>query len=181
MRLSEVNKMLMNSNGKLFGKVSIIDLLVILLVIIAIVGAYFRLTQTAKPNDSSEANKQVVLKTTDFYYTINIKEIREVNKNKLVESVNSEFCLNGDVTFTMGTLVGVDVSDSVATITLTDGSIVQAEIPEKYDVALTFKISGYEKDDGYFTPQMYELCVGRSYSISSLYSTVYGTIEKIWK
>lgn len=164
--------MIINSNGKIFGKVSIIDILIVLLVIIAIVAAYLRLNK----NVDKVADDPV-----DFYYTISIKEIRENNKDNLIKDINKEFFLNGDVSHSMGILESYEILDAKSTITLTDGSVVESVVPEKYDVYLTFKINGFEMDDGYYTSKLHDLCAGKSYSISSLHCSVFGTVDKIWK
>lgn len=165
--------MLGNSKGKLFGKVSIIDIIVIVLIVVAVVGAYFRF----KGNNVVAVNK-----TTEFYYTISIKEIRETNKNLLVksESENTAFRLDNKINSTMGELINVEVSDAVGIIEMPDGSIVKATIPEKYDVKLTLKVKGSKSDSGYFTPEMQEICVGKQYPIANINCSVIGIVEKIW-
>ncbi len=173
--------MIINSNGKIFGKISIVDVLIIILIIAAIFGAYFRFSNNPSDTKVESASTLGEYEKTDFYYTISIKEIRENNKNHLIEAVGEEFCLNGDTSFPMGNLEAYELEEAKTLVYLTDGSVVSKTIPGKYDVNLTFKINGYENKGGFFTKQLYELCAGRSYSISSLHCSVYGTIENIWK
>ncbi len=163
--------MLMNSKGKLFGKVSIVDIIVILLIILAIVGAYFRFNGN---------NVVAVNKTTEFYYTFSIKEVRETNKNLLEDSVGTAFRLSGKVSSSMGELVGVEVTDAKKIIALSDGSVVNATVPEKYDVVMTFRVDGLMSESGYFTPEMHEICVGKYYMITNINCLVNGIVEKIW-
>lgn len=164
--------MLFNSKGKLFGKVSIVDLIVIILVVIALAGAYVRLS-----------GKDVVVtqESAEFYYTLKVSEIRETNMNYLKKSVGTEFFRNGDENYPMGVLEDVQVKEAVTTINMNDGSVVSATIPEKYDVLLTFKVNGFEKNDGYYTPDMWEINVGRTYNVCNIYCSVSGIAEKIWK
>ncbi|MBR0276985.1 MAG: DUF4330 domain-containing protein, partial [Clostridia bacterium] len=84
--------MLLDSKGKLFGKVSIIDVIVILLVIFAIVGAYFRF---------HGSNTSVVVNNQDFYYVISINNIRETNKDSVLQSIGTQFRLSGKISSTM--------------------------------------------------------------------------------
>ena len=164
--------MIINSNGKLFGKVSIIDILIVLLVITAIIAAYFRLNKTVD---------NAAVETSDFYYTLSIEEIRETNKDKLIEDLGKEFVLKENESVVMGTLESYEVFDAKSNITLIDGSVKEVLVPGKYDVKLTFKVTGYEKDDGFYTLKLTDLCAGKTYNISSLHCTVMGTIDKIWK
>lgn len=163
--------MLFNSKGKLFNKVNVIDILIIILVIVAIAGAYFRFNGN---------NVVAVNKGCEFYYSITIREIRENNKNLLAESVGTDFRLDGKVSSSMGTLVKVDPTDAITEIEKTDGSIVSAAVPEKYDVVLTFKVNGYKNDSGYLTPEMHEICAGKEYSITNIYCLVKGAVDKVW-
>lgn len=164
--------MLINSEGKIFGKVSIIDILIVILVITAVIAAYFRLNKTVD---------NAAVETTEFYYTISVEEIRENSKNKLIKDLGKEFLLKDNESVVMGTLESYEVFDAKSSITLNDGSVKEVLVPEKYDVNLTFKITGYEKDDGFYTMKLTDLCAGKTYNITSLHCCVLGTIDKIWK
>lgn len=163
--------MLFNSKGKLFGKVSIVDILVVFVLVVSVVGAYFRF----QGNNVAAENK-----TSDFYYTISINEIRETNKNLLEKSIGTDFRLDGKISSTMGTLDSVAVTEAVTSVERADGIVVNASVPEKYNVKLTFKVSGTEDDMGYYTPEMHKICVGKEYSITNLYCSVIGYVEKVW-
>ncbi|MEE1043230.1 MAG: DUF4330 family protein [Clostridia bacterium] len=164
--------MLFNSKGKLFGKVSIVDILVIILIVVAIAGAYVRFNGN---------NVGAVTKTTEFNYMITIREIRETNKNLLLDSVGTDFRLDGKISSSMGTLTNVEVRDAIAEVEKTDGTIVSAAVPEKYDVVLTLKVNGTETDTGYFTPEMYEVCAGKEITLTNIKCNVTGYIDKVWK
>lgn len=164
--------MLFDSKGKIFGKISIVDLLVIILLVVAIVGAYVRFNGN---------NVGAVNQTTEFNYMITIREIRETNKNLLVESVGTDFRLGGKISSSMGTLTDVEVKESVTEVEKTDGTIVSAKVPEKYDVVLTLKVNGSETDTGYYTPEMYEVCAGKEITLTNIKCNVTGFIDKVWK
>lgn len=163
--------MLFNSKGKLFGKISIIDILVLVIVVVAIVGAYFRF----QGNNVAAENV-----TSEFYYTISINEIRESNKNLLEKSIGTDFRLDGKISSSMGTLQSVEVTDATIPVEKTDGTVVSALVPEKYNVKLTFKVLGTEDSSGYYTPELHEICAGKEYSITNLYCSVIGFADKVW-
>ena len=163
--------MLMDSKGKLFGKISIVDIAVIVILIVAIAGAYIRFNSN-KP--------AVVSNDTEFYYTISINNIRESNKNLLENSIGTTFSMDGKITSTMGELVDVKVSDAKGTITKTDGNIVSATVPGRYDVKLTLKVLGNVNDYGYFTPDTFEICAAKEYNIKNIYCSVTGVVDKVW-
>lgn len=163
--------MLMDSKGKLFGKVSIVDVVVVILILVAVVGAYVRF---------NGSNSAVVSNDTEFYYKMTVKGIRETNKNMLENSIGTQFRLAGKVSSSMGELIEVNVANATQIITKNDGTIVNAEIPERYDVTLTFKVVGNVNDKGFFTPETYEICAAKEYNITNIYCTVTGVVDKVW-
>ena len=98
--------MILNSKGKFFNKINIIDVLIIILVIVALIGAYFRFN-----GDNIVAEN----KPCTFKYTITIRDIREQNKDLLEESKKTKtpFVLDGKINSTMGKLIDVHVSEAV--------------------------------------------------------------------
>lgn len=163
--------MLFDSKGKIFGKVSIVDVAVIAVILLAIVAGYLRFSGT---------NTAVVSNNTEFYYTITAKNIRETNKNLLEQSVGTAFRLGGKGNSSMGVLVDVETADAEAIITKTNGEIVMAQIPEKYDVTLTLKVVGNVNDSGYFTPEAHEICAAKEYNLTNIYCNLTGFVNKVW-
>lgn len=163
--------MLFDSKGKVFGKISIVDIAVVAVILLAIVAGYLRF---------SGSNTAVVSNNTEFYYTITAKNIRETNKELLEQSIGTAFRLGGKANSSMGELVDVEVSDAEAIITKTDGEIVMAQIPEKYDVTLTLKVVGNVNDSGYFTPEAHEICAAKEYNITNIYCNLSGYVNKVW-
>ena len=80
----------------------------------------------------------------------------------------------------MGELVGVNVSSAKDMVTKTDGTIVSAEIPEKYAVELILKVVGNVNDSGYFTHETHEICAAKKYDITNIYCVVSGIVNKVW-
>lgn len=164
--------MLFNSKGILFGKISIVDILVVILIVGAIIGAYVRFNGN---------NVGAVTETSEFYYKITIRGIRETNKELLLKSIGTDFRLDGKISSSMGTLVDVVANDAVCEIEKTDGTIVSATVPNKYDVSLVLKVVGSETKTGYYTPEMYEVCAGKQITLANLNCNVTGIIDKVWK
>ncbi len=163
--------MILDSKGKAFGKVSIVDIIVVLLLIFAIVGAYFRFYG---------GNSKVVTNNQEFYYTISINNIRENNMKSLQNSIGTQFCLAGKIKSTMGELTDIEVSNAKGTVEKTDGTIVVSEIPERFDVKLTLKVVGNVNENGYYTPETYEICAAKEYNIKNIYCCVKGAVDKVW-
>ena len=163
--------MLFDSKGKVFGKVSIVDIAVVAVILLAIVAGYLRFSGT---------NTATVSNNTEFYYTITAKNIRETNKNLLEQSIGTAFRLGGKGNSSMGELIDVESADAEASITKTNGEIVMAQIPEKYDVTLTLKVVGNVNENGYFTPEAHEICAAKEYNITNIYCNLTGFVNKVW-
>ena len=165
--------MILNSKYKFFNKINIIDVLIIILVIIALAGAYFRFNG----NNVVAENEPCT-----FKYTITIRDIREQNKDLLEEGKNEQtpFILDGKISSTMGKLIDIKVNEAVKEVEKTDGTVVHAIVPDKYDVTLTLEVAGYKSDLGYFTPENFEVCAGKEYSISNIYCLVEGIVNEVY-
>lgn len=162
---------MIDSNGKIFGKVSVVDIAILLAVVIAVAGVYVRFF--GRTTDTTVAG-------TDFYYTFLVENIRESNLEGLKKSVGSRFSLNEKITGDMGTLLEIKESTAIAEIVKNDGTVVRTEIDGRYDAVLTFKINGKYNENGYFSSSLEDISAGVTYSIISKWSAVGGEIQKVW-
>lgn len=165
--------MIMDSKGKLFGKVSIVDIITVIIILGVIAGVYLKFF-----GKSSE----VLAQDCTYYYTIKAEAVRESNVDAMKKSVGKTFSLNDDkIDSDMGVLTEVKSETAKEILTKTDGTDVYAEKPDKFDVYLTFKIEGKATDEAYYTPQLREISVGSIDSIKSKYCEFSGYIQKIWE
>ena len=165
--------MIIDSKGKLFGKISIIDIIAIIIIIGVVAGVYLKFF-----GKSSEA----LADDCEFYYTMKVEAVRQNNIEAMKKSVSTEFELADDKIFSeMGTLTEVKSESAKSIINKADGNPVMAEIPDKYDAYLTFKVNGKSTDEAYYTPQLREISVGSVYGIKSKYCQFNGYIQKIWE
>jgi hypothetical protein len=163
---------MIDKNGKLFGKISIVDLAVIAAVVILLAGIYVRFLG---------GPTKTVVQSSDFYYTLEVKNIRESNLRGLEKSLNGRFYLNEKITSEMGVLINIESSPAKRFLELTDGRTVDADLPERFDAILTFKLTGRVNDRGYFTPTLNHISSGISYNIKGKYSAVTGKVLKVWE
>lgn len=164
--------MIMDSNGKLFGKISIVDIAVILVIIIAIAGIYFKFFV--------KTNKTVV-SNSDFYYSVEVKNIRPVSAEALEKSKNLTVFLNEKISGEMGEIVDLKITPAVDTIEKENGELVEAVIPEKFDAIVTIKVNGKVNTKGYYTEQLKEISAGASYNLKTKWATISGNAIKVWQ
>ena len=158
----------MDKNGKLFGKINIIDLAAILIVVLAIVGITIRFTSIAAEN---------VNQKTSFNYVVEIEDIRVYSVNALSKK--------GLATDKQGNIVGeiTDVeSEKFYMQRVNDnGEPVKVYAPEKYVVRVTLNAEGKDTDSGYFVGENTELSVGSSITMYTNYANCSGKIVKVEK
>lgn len=163
---------MIDKNGRIFGKISIVDIAVALAVIIAVFGIYVRFF--GGPSET-------VVHNTKFYYTMKVDNIRESNKDALYKSINGSFSLNEKVTGEMGKLIKVEEKPAYDNIETASGEIIKAPIPERYSLILTFEMEGMVNDRGYFSPSLEDISAGVKYNIKGKYSAVTGTVLNVWQ
>ena len=128
---------MIDNKGKLFGKINIIDLCVILIIIAAIGVTVFKFKFSAH-SDVSDANGTVT-------YTVTTKGVRDFTVkqfkvgDKMFDKENDKY---------MGDVVSVSSEPAMDFITCADGSMKYVAMPERYDLTVVVssqaRISGDE-------------------------------------
>lgn len=157
----------MDKNGKIAGKVSIIDILVIVLVIAVIAGIAARYGSkiTAAVRSSEK-----------FEYTLRVENVRKytidaIEKKGRVTDKHSEKNL--------GEIVDVRYEEATQQSTTANGHMVNPVVPDRYTCYVTIQAVGRESDDNYVLDDSTELSVGRTVDLYSKYVKTSGTIESV--
>ncbi len=162
--------MIINKEGKLFGKISIVDILVIIAIIIGALGIYSRFFV---------AGPKVETATSRIEYTMKIREVRMGTVKALQD-------FKGPVTDTttkelLGEIVDVTYTDSVKALELSNGNLKASPLPERYDVTVTVQVDGKVNDSGYYTSNNLALTAGSSYVFTSKAAKTTGTIMDVYE
>ncbi|MCK9478144.1 MAG: DUF4330 domain-containing protein [Firmicutes bacterium] len=158
------------SNKKPFGKFNVIDLAVVIAILIIAAGVYVRFFGSPT---------KTVVQSTDFFYTFEVKSIRESNLIGLEKSINGKIYLNEKITSDMGTLLKVESKPAVDLLETADGKQVLVNIPERFDAVLTIKLNGRINESGFFTPTLKHISAGIEYNIKSKWSAVFGKVLRV--
>lgn len=158
---------MINRDGKLFGKVSIIDIVVIALVIVLALGVYKMFA------DDSSA---VVTSSEKVECTFIIKNVRSytadalAKKGSLYDKVSKEY---------VGEITDVKVDDGLYQINMADGSFKQVVPEDRYNVYVTVEFDGKASDNGYYTAVNKYLGAGTSLGITTKYAECESTVYSI--
>jgi hypothetical protein len=130
---------IIDRQGRLAGKVSLIDIALILIAIGLIIGlGYRRLAPKAV---------QIVVSDTKFYVTLVIEPIREFSLNAIHE---------GDVFYKqheqqpLGKVLSTRSEPAKEIIKRPDGTPLYVPMEEKYSLYMTLECAGNVTDNGYF-------------------------------
>ena len=161
--------MILDKNGKIGGKLSIIDAAAILLVIAVIAGICVRygskLTSAIKSNET-------------FEYVIKVQNVRTYTADALKKGGNITDKHSEKV---LGKITDVRVEDAYETKETADGRIVEAKLPEKATCYVTVAAQGKESDDVYIMADSTELSVGKNVDLYSQYCKTSGVIKEVRK
>jgi len=166
--------MIIDKKGKLFGKISIVDICVVLVIIVGVVGTYFAVSvlNSGKLDNNSKValNSDAPAQTATVSLTLH--EVRSITKDALIV---------GDEIFTTGSNAKIGVikeiisEPSTRSVAASDGTVYTAEIPEKFDVTILVDVTGKDTVTGFYTDSEVRLLYGEYIEIKT--STVKTTPE----
>ncbi len=157
----------MDKNGKIGGKVSVIDILAIVLIVAVIAGICVR--YGSKITNAVRSSEK-------FEYVLRVENVRKYTVDALermgkITDKKSEKDL--------GEIVDVRYENATQQSTTADGRVVNPELPDRYTCYVTIQAVGRESDDNYVLDDSTELSVGRDIDLYSKYVKTSGTIESV--
>ncbi len=163
------NKMFLDDKGRIFGKVSIIDIAVILFICAAIGGAYFKFFMTPQGQAAGQFDTLI--------YQVEVKTVRQPSVDAIIEGAA---VYDGESGNPIGEIIKKEVIPAKGYIEKADGTVVQAMIPERYDMLITVKTHGVENDHGFFAGGIIELKRGSDLRLRSKRIEVHSRVFDIW-
>jgi len=160
--------MILDKKGKIFGKISIVDMAVILVAIVAVIVMASKIGQPIKSGGNQNAAKA--------QYTVKIQKIRDVSYN----AVNQGDAVYDKQTGTcVGTIIKKEKEPAKDEVTKTDGTLVKAVVPGRYNMILTIKTTGRKTDTGFYMEGKKELLKNADIDFSNDNIAFSGTVESI--
>ena len=130
--------MIIDEKGKLFGKISIVDIAAILLVFALLGGVYFKLFVYGRNMEKTNATK--------FNYQVMVSDVRMVSVDAL-QIGNKVF--DEDTKEYLGIIVDKEIKPCQLNLLKNDGTYVKAEKPDRYNVIITVEATGIVNNEGY--------------------------------
>ena len=165
--------MIIDKKGKLFGKINIVDLVVVLVVIVAVVGVVatkMKLENSKILADESNMFIKSSAQMEKLEIALQVKEVRAVTRDAIIVGDDVYLTANDKI---LGTVSKVESTPAIRTVVGNNGTVYTAEVPERYDVTIYVEVEGKKKEEGYYTESNVQILYGRDMGIKT--STVQTT------
>lgn len=120
-----------NKQGLLFGKVSIIDLFIVIFIVAVLAFGFMKLTE--------EKGSAFVSSTHDYEIDVLFKALYDGFPEEM--AVGDEV-YDDRTGSSLGTITAIETTPAVDEVEAADGSIVKSEIPDRYDVIISLEGQG---------------------------------------
>lgn len=130
--------MIIDERGKLFGKISVVDVGILVVILALVAGGYYKFFLMGK--NSSAA------KFDTLEYQFQVREVRQQSVDVIEIGAEVYDTKTGS---DMGKIVDKKVAPATGYIDKADGSVALAEKPERFDVTVTVRAPGVETANGY--------------------------------
>ena len=161
---------MINKDGKLFGKISIIDILVVLAIAVAAFGVYSRFFV---------GNEKVETASSHIEYTLKVSEVREGTvtalktfKGPLYDNTTKEY---------LGDIIDVTSTECISSVELSNGSIKESVIPDRFDALVTVRVDGKINSSGYYTATNQVIAAGGTLVFNAKAAATSGTILDVYE
>ncbi|OUQ76418.1 DUF4330 domain-containing protein [Flavonifractor sp. An100] len=160
---------LIDHNGRLFGKISVIDVLVLAVVVVLAAALYFKSNQTH--TGTSVTNNEIT-------YQVLASGVR----NYVADAVREgDYMYDQDRSSggTLGKIVSIEVLPSGKMAEFNDGTVDTVPVEDGVNLLLTIQGSGILSDGRYLLNRVYDLGVNSSRNFYTPYAQFTGVVTSI--
>lgn len=160
--------MIIDKKGKLFGKISIVDLLILLVLVIGVAGTYFTLStvNSGKLVDNSKLTLNSATPVADATVTLEIKGVRSVTRDGL--KVGDEiYTTENDEGKLLGVITEVSSKSAKQRSVANDGSVYEVDVPDRFDLSIKITTKGKDTQTGFHTESGIQILYGKEFEIKT--------------
>ena len=161
-------KKLIDEKGRIFGKVSLLDIFVVLFALVMVLAIYLRFF--------SNETTSIRTGSDTFTYTLRVNGVRMWTVDgfhvgdKLWDWENDIY---------LGTITGIETTPATWEYDLINGSLTVANSEGRYDLYLSVEVDGLIRDGRHYASRTYEVGVNGSMAVYTKYCSVTGTVWSI--
>lgn len=158
-------KKLIDEKGRLFGKVSLIDIFVLLFALVMAFAVYLRFFSNETTSLRADSDT--------FTYTVKVEGVRQWTVDGFHEG---DKMWDSDHDTYIGTITSVRSEPSTGEYTLVDGTSKIATRGDRYDVYLTVEAEGLISNGRYYASRTYEVGANSGIYFYTKYCSVAATV-----
>lgn len=156
-----------DKSGRLFGKINVIDLGILLLVVVIAIGAFLKFAVLEQTT--------VTIEAAPVRYIVDITNVRDWTARNIQA---------GDTLYVTGTAVGTVVNVSTrphrVAISSNDGTVWWGDVPERYVVEVEVEATATVSDGRVLVSRTVPMGAGTSNTVfSTRYAEFYGMVREI--
>lgn len=161
--------MIINKDGKLFGKISIVDIAVVLVIVLLAVGLAAKFGGKTSLNLSTNEKIQSTL----LVRNVRMYSVEALQKGgELYDKTTKEYI--GDIT-------DVRYEAGEATVNMADGTFSVVPVEGRYNVYVTVEFTGKTSDKGYYTEANKQIGTGSTIVFNSKFAQCESTVVDVRK
>lgn len=147
---------IVDANGKLFGKINLLDFIILLILVVAIIGGCYKLFFVDNSAYTTEYQQgQITLKL------IGLTE-RQMDAVKMGDLIHVPKIQD------LGMVSHIDVEHSIEQVSSIDGNVYSVENPLLYDLTITLDTDElFFRDEFFYVGKQYKINKGMSLEISN--------------
>lgn len=158
---------IIDEKGRFFGRVSIVDILIILAAAVVLLSSVFKFD---KAENTMSSDKTIE-------YTVKVTQVRTPTVDALNKDL--ENIKDPETKKTLGKITNMEIEKSSELMRLADGTYKMTEIPDRFDLTLSLSVPGTETTDNFYTMDGQKLITGDGISISNGNVVCYGTVREV--
>ena len=155
-------------DGKVFGKINILDFFVLLVIVLLVIGAILKFGKFNNKTDESS--------TQTIEYKIEVKSIREFTINALA---SGDTVYDSQTGVNIGKITNVEKKPAETYDVAENGEIMKVYNPYRYDIVITIETPGDASKDAYYANKTIELKLDSEKKIETKYAKTTGKLMEI--
>lgn len=158
---------LIDKDGRIFGKLNLVDAGIILLLILAVAAVGLKIMK----------EKMIDREKAVIEYTLYVEGVRQQS----VDAINKVYkdITDAENDDALGEITEVRAEKAAKIVQKANGEYTKAYYPDKFDLYITLKTQGVVSKDGYFADSGKKLLYGDTIGINNGYSQMFGVVEDI--
>ena len=162
-----MKRRIIDENGRLFGVISVVDVLVIVLAL-ALIGAVYAKFHVLEKTSSTTP-------TTTVTYQVKVTTVRAA----AIETIREGDAVYSNTGVELGTITGIQTEPARRSTPLSDGTLVLAPIENRVDMYITVETPAVLLGGRIFVNKTFELNVNHELSLLTKYNSFGGIVTSL--